>query len=212
MKSIDLTGQQFGRLTVVKRAANNPNSGRTQWECLCNPDYKGCGKTAIVPTDKLKNGSTQSCGCFRREFVKKAKTTHGMRRTTEYNIWCGIVARCYNEKHDQYKDYGGRGITMCDAWRESFEAFYRDMGPRPSMDYTIDRKDNDKGYSKENCRWATKIEQQNNTRRSIFYEHDGVYKSLAAWCRELKLDYFVVYRRLSNGMSFEDAINVPKTD
>lgn len=117
--------------------------------------------------------------------------------------------RCNNPKAGRYEDYGGRGITVCDEWME-FEAFYRDMGPRPSKHHSIERRENDKGYSKENCHWATKVEQMNNRRNNILYERDGVTKTLAEWCKEKERKYRRVYYRMKrDGWSFEKAIDTP---
>ena len=121
-----------------------------------------------------------------------------------------MLSRCYNEKNNSYLEYGGCGITVCDEWRESFEAFYQDMGPRPSQDHSIDRKENDKGYSKENCRWDTWEEQASNRRNNLFYDYNGVKRTLAAWCRELSLNYPTVYARLQSGMPFEKAVEFEK--
>lgn len=137
---------------------------------------------------------------------KSSNITHGLSNTAVYKIWTGIKQRCYNNNHPLYQYYGSRGITVCDEWRDSFEAFYRDMGLRPSLDHSVDRKDNNKGYYKENCYWATRVEQQNNKRNTPFYEIGEERKSLAGWCRELLLDYAVINRRLRTGWSFEEAI------
>ena len=196
--AIDLTGQKFSRLTVIRRATNNPR-GEARWECVCEC---GSGKTIIAISGNLKNQHTRSCGCL----TKEAKTTHGLRHTPEYRVWDNIKRRCYSEKHKSYSDYGARGITMCDEWKESFEAFYRDMGPRPTQQHTIDRRENDKGYSKENCRWTTWEEQANNRRNNIYYELDGKTKTLAEWCRDLSLPYSAIYTRMKRGANFEDAI------
>lgn len=202
----DLTGQRFGRLLVLKRNPTNSNDGHVRWDCLCDPEHEGCGNTVPITSNVLTKGTTLSCGCYKREL----STTHGLRHTAENNIWRGIKQRCYNEKHHKWKSYGGRGIAMCEEWYCSFEAFYRDMGPRPSPEHTIDRRDNGKGYCKENCRWATKEEQANNTRTNIFYTHNGVSKTLAAWCKEYNIDYYVVYSRLKNGWSLEQALTTSK--
>lgn len=131
-----------------------------------------------------------------------------MTNSSEYRIYRSIIARCYNERDEAYPEYGGRGITMSDEWRNSFEAFYRDMGPRPSKHHSVDRKDNDLGYTKENCRWATWEEQQNNRRNNVFYLYRGVYKTLGNWSRELSIDYHMAWRRLNKGMSFEEMVTV----
>lgn len=130
-----------------------------------------------------------------------------MCNTPEYRIWKAIRERCYDLNHKSYSDYGARGVNVCEAWKESFDTFYQDMGPRPSKDHSIDRRDNDKGYCKENCYWATREEQNNNTRRNIFYEHNGVHRTLAAWCKEFGLRYGTVYARMNQyGWTFEEAI------
>lgn len=203
-KAIDLTGQKFGRLTVVERLFERKNYSATFWLCVCD-----CGKTDLrIRADYLKKSITTSCGCYRTENNAVVQTKHGLSRSEEYQIWRGILARCYNENDSNYPRYGGNGIEVCDEWKESFEVFYRDMGPRPSKDHSIDRKDNNKGYCKENCRWATKIEQANNRSSNVFYTHNGASRTLAGWCRELGINYVSVHSRLRLGMSFEEAIKV----
>ena len=200
---IDHSGRVFTRLRVIERYSEGASQLSHVWICLCDPDYGGCGKVTKVHISNLKGGNTKSCGCLHKEAVTK----HGFRHLSEYSIWLNMLARCYNPKHPHYDNYGGRGITMSDEWRESFETFYRDMGPRPSPEYSIDRKDNDKGYFKDNCRWATNLEQQNNKRCNLVYEFDGEKKTLSEWCRELRVDYFLVYYYLQTSLPFEDALD-----
>lgn len=198
-KAADITNQVFGRLTVKLRASNN-KYGHAQWECICS-----CGATKIIPVGSLRSGRTTSCGCYHKEQV----TTHGLKQSPEYVIWCSIKARCYNSKHPYYDIYGGRGIAMSDEWKDSFEAFYRDMGPRPTENHSIDREKNNEGYSKKNCRWATDIEQGNNRSNNLFYEFMGEKKTLSQWCRELNLHYGTIYSRLQQGWNFSDAVTIP---
>ncbi len=200
-KTLELAGNKYGRLKAIRSVGSNKHN-QVQWECTCE-----CGNTVNVVGSKLVSGYTRSCGCLQKDTMREAQTKHGLRNTNEYNSWCHIKRRCYDTFHTRYPDYGGRGITMCDEWRKSFKAFYDDMGPKPSPIHSVERRDNDKGYCKENCYWATPTEQNNNTRSNIFFEYNGVSRTLAAWCRELNLNYSSVHGRLRKGFSFEDAIN-----
>lgn len=198
-KALDLKGRRFERLTVtLKRVDVDLGDGSVVWECVCD-----CGSVTLVRAGKLSSGQTRSCGCLRKDLT----TTHGLRKSPEYAAWRNIKKRCHNPKHPQYVDYGARGITMCDEWRNSFEAFYRDVGPRPSPELSIERKNNNEGYSKTNCRWATRTEQNNNKRNNLYFEFDGEKKSLAEWCRELNVSYDAVYERIRWGATFEDAVD-----
>lgn len=202
MKHIDLAGQRFGRLTVVERAANSKNY-KANWLCRCS-----CGNVLVADGYKLRNKMIESCGCLKIEQGKTPYTKHGFHKLPEYAVWNNMKRRCHIKTHYKYKDYGARGIEVCDEWYTSFMKFYEDMGPRPSPDHSLERKDNNKGYCKENCKWATREEQQNNRRITPFYLYNGVYKSLAAHCRDLGLDRRTVYNRIyHSGMSFEDAVN-----
>ena len=202
MKSINLTGKVFGRLTVVKRVENS-KKGEAQWECRCS-----CSNVLFVASEKLRKALVESCGCLKVEQGKTPYTKHGLRDLPEYDIWNNMKRRCHIKTHHKYKDYGARGIEVCDEWYSSFTKFYEDMGPRPSPDHSLERKDNNKGYFKENCKWATREDQQNNRRITPFYLYNGVYKSLTAHCRDLGIDRRKVYSRIyHSGMSFEDAVN-----
>lgn len=201
-KPLDLAGQRFGRLVAVERLFEREGYLSSTWVCRCD-----CGKEARIFIGNLRNGNTKSCGCMAKDALAARSTTHGMTNSLEYSSWQAIKNRCYNEKHEQYIDYGGRGIVMCDEWKESFEAFYRDMGPRPSDKHSIDREDNNLGYSKDNCRWATASEQANNRRSNRLYEYNGQVKTLTQWCRELDLSYAKIKHRLSrSGWTFSRAV------
>lgn len=168
-----IIGKQFGRLTVLEEVPKEERIGgvdarrRAQYRCICI-----CGNKLIVTTANLTSGRVESCGCLRREAISKATTTHGLtaRKRDEnvsrlYNIWRGMKKRCYISHHPAFKNYGGRGITICDEWSESYESFHSwamENGYRD--DLSIDRIDVDGNYEPSNCRWATMKEQASNKR------------------------------------------------
>lgn len=166
-KVSDLTGQCFGRLTVVERAGSNKR-GHAMWKCRCD-----CGNEVIVVGYSLTGGKSKSCGCsHHNKIVGGRNRKHGLRYTRLYGVWFGMKARCYNPHYNEYQRYGGRGITICDEWREDFQAFhdwamangYDETAPYGQC--TIDRIDNDKGYSPDNCRWVDLKTQRNNRSHS----------------------------------------------
>jgi hypothetical protein len=152
-----MTGRKCGRLYVLGRADMGGKKGikRGQWVWHCRCD---CGNEAVVPGFELRTGQIRSCGCL----LKEATTKHGMSGTPEFFIWWGMQDRCMRTTTAYYDRYGGRGISVCKEWRDSFAAFYRDMGPRPSPKHSLDRVNNDGNYEPGNCRWATKKEQAAN--------------------------------------------------
>lgn len=187
----DLTGQRFGRLIALKRQKGSRRV-IAKWECQCD-----CGRITLVSTYKLTSGHTNSCGCLQRERTSNATTKHGMKRTRLYGIWCNLRERCYNPKNQSYAVYGGRGITVCDAWRTDFPAFY-DWAMKNGYrdDLTIDRINNDDGYCPNNCRWATNKEQQRNKRNTIWVTIGEETRALADWCEIFNKDYQSAYDAL----------------
>ena len=155
-KFIDLTGTRFERLVAISRSPNRGKSRAARWLCHCD-----CGAYIDVASANLVRGATKSCGCFMRDEAKKRFITHGMWRSRTYTSWDCMIQRCTNPKYPTWRYYGGRGIKVCDRWRNSFENFLADMKERPA-DRSIDRIDPDSNYEPSNCRWATATEQANN--------------------------------------------------
>lgn len=177
----DITGKLFGLLTVVERVPN-PKNSQSLWKCRCK-----CGNTTFVLKSHLKNGDTVSCGCYRRNRMKKDKhTIHGIcidgnqNANRIYHIWNGMLSRCYNQKSHDWERYGGKGITICTEWKNDFPCFYKwAMANGYKSNLSIDRKDNSKGYSPNNCRWSTSKEQANNRSNNILFEVKGEIVTLA---------------------------------
>lgn len=172
-KAQDLSGKRFGRWTVVRLAIGTYR--HRHWQCTCD-----CGKAKIVCGSNLKSGASQSCGCFKAETTIDRSTKHGLAGTKEYAAWNDAFHRCYHPHNTGFKNYGGRGITMCERWRESVQAFIDDMGPCP-YGMSLDRIDNDGNYEPRNCRWATSAQQSNNQRRNVLITHNGKTHNLKEW-------------------------------
>lgn len=199
MKQKDIIGKKFGRLTVIKFSHIDKNKKHRYFICKCN-----CGNTKTICSYRLKYGYTKSCGCLRKELGKNMLTTHGMSKIKEYQTWVGIKARCINKKEPAYMNYGGRGIKICDRWKNSFENFYEDMGERPKRK-SLDRIDNNGNYCKENCRWATRKEQQRNTRTNIMITYKGKTFCAKEWAEKLNIKYPTLYYRIKSGWNIERA-------
>lgn len=157
-KILILTNQRFGQLVAIKQTTDVKKGVQT-WECLCD-----CGVTKAVRASYLAIGHTRSCGCLKFTSQVTHGHTKGKKFTPEYRCWSNMRTRCYCPSHKQYKDCGGRGITVCDRWLKSFASFFEDMGHKPSQNHSLDRIDNDGNYTPDNCRWATKTEQMSNRR------------------------------------------------
>lgn len=195
----DLTGQKIGRWQILSLAGKKPGYNEYLWNCRCE-----CGTAKQVNGSTIKTGRSKSCGCYSADLVRK----HGMDGTPTYNAWAHMLTRCNNVRHKQYPEYGGRGIKVCDEWHK-FENFFADMGEKPDG-YSLDRIDNDAGYSKANCRWATITQQIRNRRVSVKREHNGIMKSAAEIAAENGIKWRTVYERLRRGMSIEDAVSPVK--
>lgn len=191
----NLTGVRVGRWVVLGYA------GESHWRCRCD-----CGTERDVFTGNLTGKKTLSCGCRKPEATAAAKTTHGLHDSTEYKTWAGMKRRCLNANDASHARYGGAGVSVCQRWADSFEAFLADMGPKPSPRHTIDRIDNAKGYEPGNCRWATMAEQSRNKRTSRRITFRGVTKVLAEWSREFGLHHSLIQARLRAGWTVERAL------
>ena len=207
-KLIDLSGQKFGRLTVVRRAEGDEvkpyKSKCAQWLCECE-----CGNTVVVQTGNLKSGNTTSCGCYKRDVTAVVNRTHGKSGTALYNVYVLMKRRCNNPKMSDYKWYGGKGITVCDEWMESFESFYSwALSNGYEKGLTIDRVDPKRNYCPDNCRWITIEDQQSNRSNNRCYTYNGDTLTISEWARRVGLKEATVRHRLDAGWSFEDAITV----
>lgn len=183
-------GKPFGRLTVdrIIYRGHMPFA-----ECTCK-----CGNPATVQVYKLYDGHTQSCGCLQAERTATRSTKHGGCGTATYRVWRSMISRCYEPVNTSYKYYGGRGIKVCARWRSSFAAFLKDMGERPAGK-EIDRIDNNGNYEPRNCRWATRKQQNRNTRHNHNVTHNGKTQPVSAWAEELGVSRKVIYGRLRRG-------------
>lgn len=202
----DITGQRYGRLTVIERHPEIAPGGKVQWSCRCD-----CGSTTVTTGNRLSIGMVSSCGCLRIEASRQtglSNSSHGMTGSPEYKAWQAMRDRCLKPSVESYPHYGGRGIRTCQSWEESFENFYRDMGPKPSPQHSIDRRDNDGDYTPENCRWADPETQANNRSVNRYYELDGEKLTLAQISRKYGVNYNTLKSRVDRGgMSICDAIS-----
>lgn len=201
----DLTGRRFGKLTVI--GSHESRNGKTFWPCRCD-----CGNSTTVVASNLKRGNTLSCGCLQRNITIARNTTHGLvagGKPPEYIVWVNFRNRCEDPRDKQYPSYGGRGITVDARW-QSYEAFYADMGPRPSADHQIDRIDNDGPYAPGNCRWATRTENCSNRRDNVFVEWHGESLTVPEWARRVGIKKHTIHQRLNKlGWDVERALTTP---
>lgn len=203
---IDLTGQKFGRLVVIKRVEND-KYGNHRWLCQCD-----CKHEVIVLGFNLKTGHTKSCGCLQKEKTIERSTKHGHKKngkpTREYKSWADMIQRCTNPNDQQWKDYGGRNIKVCKRWlgKDGFIHFIADMGRCP-LGCTLERRKNKKGYYLDNCKWATPKEQARNRRNNRYEMYKGKNRLFVELCEEYNMPYMVVYNRFYNyGWTLEEAL------
>ena len=193
----DLTGQVFGRWTVVSRAENK--GSHRYWDCLC-----ACGKQKSVYQGSLDKGVSTSCGCQRDEETSRRNFKHGVcdgchtkQPPRTYNCWRNMKARCSNPNNHKWPVYGGRGISVCERW-QTFSSFYADMGDCPEG-HSIERIDNDGNYEPSNCRWANSIDQMNNQSTNTLLTHNGKTQTLSQWAREVGIHHTTILQRINRG-------------
>lgn len=184
---LDITGNRYGRLTVIREVERiryaSGNSHRV-WECLCD-----CGNIIRCTTDRLRRGNTKSCGCLRKEITSKKNYKHGGTKTKLYRIWAEMNGRCFCKTNKAYKNYGARGIRVCDEWRKNFSLFRSwAMSNGYQEGLTIERIDNNGNYCPDNCKWIPKSEQPKNRRNCHLITFNGKTQTLSEWSRELHVD------------------------
>ena len=211
MKTVDISNKKFGKLLAVKRCTNM--SGKTAWECKCD-----CGNITFVTTSNLTCNRIRSCGCLKIKQLLERSTTHNQRHTVLYSVWRGLRQRCNNPKHASYHNYGGRGITVCEEWDKSFQAFYdwsyangysTENQKDEKLKLTIDRIDNNGNYEPSNCRWVDRKTQTRNMRTTRFITFNGQNKSVSEWCEIYGIKLHTFNTRIRNGWSIEEALTKP---
>lgn len=204
---IDMKGKKYGRLFVVSYYGKD-NNNKSKWLCRCD-----CGNVCVVDGYRIRSGKTRSCGCLSYEVLKKKSVTHGMSRSKIYFVHNSMNERCFNKKNLNYRNYGGRGISVCDEWkgRDGFESFLKwslENGYKDGL--SIDRIDVNGNYEPSNCRWATQKEQLNNTRSNVILEYKGEEHTAMQWSEILGIPYKRLMKRLYSGWSVEKAFETYK--
>lgn len=195
-------GSVFGRLTVTSEALKRGRYILVAVSC-------SCGATKEVDRRNLRLGKVRSCGCLNRELVRVRSVTHGKRGSPIYAVWNAMVQRCTNSRDAGFKNYGGRGIIVCEKWL-TFEGFFADMGDRPFVGATLERSENDKGYCKDNCKWATRLEQANHTRQTVKFKFNGNLVSMRELSELSGINQNTLVTRIYKyGLSAEEAVAIP---
>lgn len=200
---IDLTGQRFGRLTVIRSEGKNIH-GSYMWLCECD-----CGNMKVLNSGELRRGNVKSCGCLSRELARERFTKHGYSRTKIYSEWKKMIGRCKDNNSYNSLNYAGRGIKVCDRWLTDFQAFLDHVSQLPHYDepgYSLDRIDNDGNYEPGNVRWANAVTQANNRSNNVQITYNGETHTMAEWARKLGMSYHKLQWRIYNGWSIEEAL------
>lgn len=209
-KYVDLTGQRFGRLYVIKKVEPYVDKrGYTQCRWLCKCD---CGKETVMRTTELKSGHSRSCGCLNRERLLASHTKHGLGKTRIYHIYLGMLDRCFDKNSRPYKYYGGKGITVCDEWIGTEGAIrFKEwaIANGYSETLTLDRIDVNGNYEPANCRWVTNQVQQNNRTDNRYVTIDGEVKTAKQWADSVGMNYTTLLARLKHGWDEKDAVFTP---
>ena len=204
---IDVSGKRFGRLTVIKQVSQKNKRRGAFFLCHCD-----CGKEKIIYGYSLRKNITRSCGCLHKEVAANINIKHGMNRrgmaTPEYKSWFHMRQRCKNPNHKGFKNYGGKGISVCNRW-DNFSNFLSDMGTKPTPKHTIDRVDNNGNYEPKNCKWSTNKEQNNNYSRNRIITFNGHSKNLSQWAEFLGVSRNLLYGRIFRGWSDIETITTP---
>ena len=199
----DISGLNFDTFTVI--SFNGRKGRKYYWNCLCI-----CGNTFVSLGDRIKSGRTKSCGCINngRSLLTKREYKHGMCDTPEYSAWESMIGRCYNSKQRMYKWYGAKGRTVCERWKQSFENFIADMGKKPSPKHSLDRfPDKNGNYEPQNCRWATRFEQDRNTTRNFWVEFNGDKLVITDLSKKIGISTDNIKRHIKKGKTVQEIIN-----
>ncbi len=202
MRLVIKNGSFIGKIQVIKEVPTVDTERYFEFKCHC-------GDIFTARLHNLRTGNTNSCGCVKKKMLIDRNTTHGMTNTPEFNVWQNMCMRCHNVKATHYKYYGERGIKVCKRWRNSFENFFADMGKRPSPKHSIERVDVNGDYSPKNCIWIENYRQYLNRTDSRFFTFNGETKTISQWATFAKMNYDMVWYRLNNGWSVQDAITLP---
>ena len=201
-KELDISNKVYGRLTAISRSLKKSKGTDIRWLFICE-----CGNKKILNKYQVISGRTVSCGCYYEKVRGMGNFKHGLSYTSTYSSWHGMLQRCYNPNSAAAKWYSKKGIEVSEDWK-SFNNFYRDMGEKPSPNHSIERIDGSKGYSKNNCKWATIQEQNNNKSNNVYVTIDNEKMTLSSACRKLSINRSTVTSRIRRGMTPQQAISL----